>query len=239
MELPKPWKHLRSDEHLREFLQLSPSLAQVYEGEVSSIAESPGMSSTTAEPPSAATESVNNAYQNLYLHTKADAADASRDTADLVAPGPAAAVPGTTTPAVTAAMRPPVAGEIVLTFSDQGEGGTSARVSVPVDEIMRQAEPLDTRPGGGGQRPGPARPHCPPARSSTDIGTLLWSSTIGQDAALETTLMRAFEDTERLRLAVTSTHDPLAALPWECLFIPRHRIFAGQAHATVCGPRNP
>ena len=112
-------------------------------------------------------------------------------------------------PAVKDAMRPPVAGEIVLTFSDQGEGGTSARVSVPVDEIMRQAKPLMIRQAEAAT---PGQPELT-VRRILDPSGRFGSSTIHKDAALETTLMRAFEDTERLRLAVTSTHDPRAALP--------------------------
>jgi hypothetical protein len=227
VELPEAWKHLQSDEHLREFLQLSPSLAQVYEGEVSLIADSPGLPSTAAGPPSAVAESVNDAYQNLYLHAKAYAADP--DLADLAVEEPAVAVSGTAALAVTS-MRPPVTGEIVLAFSDQGEEGTSAAVSVPVDEITRQVEQMTYAQFGvetSNARVG--RPSLSAREILTDIGTLLWSSTIGQNAALETMFMRAFENGERVRLAVTSAHDPLASLPWEYLFIPRHRIFAGQA----------
>lgn len=226
-ELPDAWKHLKSDEHLREFLQFSPSLAQVYEGEVSWITDSPGLPTTTAGPSSMVTESVNDAYQNLYLHAQAYAANP--DAADLEAPEAAIAVSGTAAVEVES-TRPPVMGEIVLAFSDQGEERTSATVSVPVDEITRQVQQMEhaqlSMEAGNGRV---GRTSLSAREMLSDIGTLLWSSTIGQSAALETVFMRAFENGERVRLAVTSAPDPLAALPWEYLFIPRHRIFAGQA----------
>jgi hypothetical protein len=235
VDLPKPWKHLRSDEHLREFLQLPPSLAQVYEGEVSSIADMPGASSAAAEAQTPAGESVNEAYRNLYLHASADAADShaddvpASDAHDAEAPRPTLEVAAASGPAVIPAPSP-VTGEITLTFSAEGEGGTKGRVSVPVDAIVSEQlshSLLIAQTQTGNVRD--VRSSLTVREILTDVGTLLWSSTIGQDPALERAFIQAFESHDRLRLAVASAHDPLAALPWECLFIPQLRLFAGQA----------
>ena len=62
-----------------------------------------------------------------------------------------------------------------------------------------------------------------------DLGSILWSTTIGAVNDVRTELEAVLAREPRVRLVVKTSEPRLIALPWECLYIPAERVFAGLA----------
>jgi KAP family P-loop domain/CHAT domain len=230
--IPQPWRHLTTDESLREFLRLPPSLALVYGKDVSSIADSSPASPVFAESPSASppgkmstftqpTPLTGFPYTNLELavRTSDDGTDARRGATEPSDPR----APRSGTRAVASSSRW-VEGTVTLALNGRTRSEQTAQVRIPVGEIMRVNEQLSDP-----RLMGRVRPDSLPVRGIlSDIGTQLWASLMGANGTIGDLFTRAFESEARLRLGVVSSADILTALPWECLFLPRHGIFAAQ-----------
>lgn len=243
--IPQSWRHLATDENLREFLELPPALAQYYGDDVSSIADN-SAAPLLAEPlppaqwtPNAAAQSVGSLTE-LPAPSPAGAAIGPYTNLELTAtaasglngrPPAAPAVSASEVSAgATAPAQPPDPWQISLTVDGRdGRVQEKVLVDVPVDQIARLTEQLTNDRFLMSGMSSRVRPDSLSVHDVlADVGTQLWSLTLGASPDIETLFTRAFETESRLRLAVNSSAGMLNDLPWECLFLPRHGIFAAQ-----------
>ena len=121
-------------------------------------------------------------------------------------------------------------GEQVRLKLVEGERETPATVTVPLEELEAQLSRLTQLYSSTGS--GPISRAVRAATLSADdvlgdLGSSLWAATIGADAGLREHFMEVVSENERVRLLVTTDVPGLAGVPWECLYIPSQRVFAG------------
>ncbi|WP_144120900.1 P-loop NTPase fold protein [Catellatospora sichuanensis] len=210
LTLPARLQHITTDDRLGEFLAMPPALASstaAVSGEPTALQVSATPSAPVA---SAAAERLNVAvaYEQLLLE---------------VSPGSGAGQDSVASASIALGGNDPILVEIPL-----------ARIRELTDRLpwssdgSRRLEDPDRAPATRDaiRRPRPAGLSAKEA--ITEIGKLLWTSTIGKDTNSARTMAQRLSAADRVRLTVRTQDQALIGLPWECLYLPSHRVLAGQ-----------
>jgi hypothetical protein len=197
---------LAGDERLQEFLRIPPFFNDIYAREMASLAARPGEDSVEALvlPPGPPDEAPVHAYADLALtvqHGPLGDGDRMNATVTVVAPDGSQAL------------------DVV------------ALPLGKIDELVGRLAPLYLSGATVPVARGVGLPAAivPAGELLRDLGSTLWSTTIGASRSLRTAIETVFREHDRVRLALETDSPRLAAVPWECLRIPIRDTFAGQS----------
>jgi len=73
-----------------------------------------------------------------------------------------------------------------------------------------------------------AAPTISAREAINDIGTILWSTTLGASREISAIFEVAMAAPDRVRMIIEASDAASAEIPWECLYLPSHRVFIGQ-----------
>jgi len=212
--VPTSWTELKDDEALIEFLRIPPSFADIRDGELAKIAPTGDALGPVVGSPQGDDAPPLRHYANVTLHVSrsTDASDRSDGRIEFV---------------------------LALEY---GQQRAEQVVALPVQDIKRlsgyltmglpateRSEFAAIEPLAVAQRDIMiAAPTISAREAIYDIGTILWSTTLGASREISAIFEVAMAAPDRVRMIIEASDAASAEIPWECLYLPSHRVFIGQ-----------
>lgn len=225
--LPDSWEAFLSDDRLERFFGLPPHFSDIFAAELASLAAEPGHDTTgpaeSISKPETLYDNTPVPYDELELQLEMVRETVTADGDGLGSRGDEREGSEEERSAVRIRLVVP------------GDGEIDATVMMPLGAIEQNVSMLEELFVRQGMTPPTRDAHVTRQLSAEavldDVGSALWESSIGSDERLSSELVKKLQGPNRVRMMVFAERR-LAGLPWEALYLPSHRVFAGQTLKT-------
>jgi KAP family P-loop domain/CHAT domain len=200
VQLTEADRTLSEDDTLRALLSIRPFFDQMFLGDVAALTATPEQRPTTAE--TVTVSAPPSRPQERYASLELELELSLSD------------------PSKTA---------VTLTHENERRSG---EVPLAITDIQQQLARVAELYKEGGTGPLTRDVRAPTVSADdalNDLGSVLWSTTIGLLPDVRALFEAVLGREPRVRLVIKTTASRLTPIPWECLYVPAERVFAGLA----------